>query len=76
MKCKDCNGEMDIKNPFFLNVSCRARKTAYACKICSRLFWEDGNPVFSRGGEKVFLKNGHIVSRDDKGRDTVVFWHQ
>lgn len=72
MKCPDCNGEMNTARPFYLFVSCRFREIAYACKVCGRFFWDTGKPVFSRNLEKVFLKNGDIVHRDDYGKETIM----
>jgi len=70
MKCsiKNCNGEIDEENPFNLKTGCGGCgggtfNTAYSCKKCGRLHWKDGNPVFSRGAEKVFLVDGKIVHK-------------
>jgi hypothetical protein len=70
VKCQnenECNGEINITEAATcLQVGCRAIRFAYACEICGRLHFLDGDKavlVQSRGNERAFLENGEVVNK-------------
>jgi len=70
MRCKEksCIGEVDLNNTIFLQTGCGgcggSRAPAYACNQCGRLHWADGSPVYNRGGQKAFWKNGSLCLKN------------
>jgi len=76
MKCKDyqCRkGEIDIKSGFPIRTGCSGSSMAYPCSVCGRLHWHDGSPVRNRGGNRAFLKDGHLVNINRKGKEQIIW---
>jgi hypothetical protein len=73
MRCKNelyCSGDVDLGVPILLRVGCSDFNEAFACSVCGRLHWENGEPVLSRRGFRAFLEGSDIVvQKDDKGAE-------
>jgi hypothetical protein len=74
MKCKEgeCEGEIDQLREIVLKTGCGpVGSPAYPCNRCGRLHWaSDGELVFNRPGDRAFLEDGRIVTRDEKNEVT------
>jgi len=66
-KCteKGCNGEINESTSIPLTTNCGIMHgscpLAYACRVCGRLYLENGKPVFNSSGKKAFLKKNELV---------------
>jgi hypothetical protein len=70
MVCKEtkCDGEIDASVKVYLQTSCHSSSLAHPCGKCGRVHWPQGEAVFNRPGNKVFLENGVVVHRDDNNQ--------
>lgn len=66
-KEKNCDGTVDKGSPIALRTGCVGVATAYPCKKCGALYWENGRKVFNRPGHRAFFEVGHIVHKDKNG---------
>jgi hypothetical protein len=66
MRCKEenCSGEINLEMGIAVIVGCAQYASAYPCGICGRLHWPNGNPVFNRSGQQVFLNGGQLEYKD------------
>jgi len=74
MKCVDrkCRGEVGSEPSINLMTGCSSASSAYACKKCGRLHWPNGRGVRNRGGQRAFVKDGHLVHVNRRGKETVM----
>ena len=68
-ECKEegCKGEIDFSKPIQVRVGCHTFAAAYPCKVCGRLHWSNGSPIFDRSGIKAFLLDQRIISENREG---------
>lgn len=56
-----CQGSLDPCVIIMLKSGCDPG--AYACRLCGRMHWSTGEPVFNEAGNAVFLARGRFVMR-------------
>jgi len=69
---KECGGVVNINDGILVKTSCGPPTLpAYPCVKCGRLHGEDGLPLFNRGGDSVFFRDGGLVIKHVKtGQET------
>lgn len=67
---ENCDGVLREDSSIELPNGCRSYDWACPCSKCGRLHWRDGDPLFDRRDNKIFLKTGVyncLVRRDAEG---------
>ena len=65
---ENCDGILEEEGTGIeLPRGCRHFDFAFPCNKCGRLHWADGDPIFDRRDNRIFLDRGCLVRKDSEG---------